>query len=220
MCPTPRAPFRRARRVFGHAGAWWALGAVGAAWVWRGCTVTPENYSTLSFFFDGVPDPAAARPGGKPGDTTLATAVVVHPPFAQENCEVCHKTQYRPNRNDPSACLTCHQTVKDRHPWTHGAVAGGACLWCHAPHESARTWLLRAPDRTLCAQCHSASMTAASPVPAHADPEAGCLSCHFGHGGENSFMLRPGATALSPPPTPASPPALNAPAPDPRQHTP
>jgi predicted CXXCH cytochrome family protein len=149
----------------------------------------------------------------------IAAKVVVHPPFAEEKCEVCHKTQYRPGRNDPSACLSCHKDLADKHAWTHGAVAGGACLWCHSPHESARKWLLRNPDRTLCMQCHSATMMNGSVVPSHIDPKVGCLECHFGHGGNDAQMLKPGATALVIPPAydpvPASPAAAPAPAPAP-----
>ncbi|MEK6704029.1 MAG: cytochrome c3 family protein [Planctomycetota bacterium] len=190
----------------GRAVALW-LGAA-ALCLWCGCTVTKDNYAALSFFFDGVPDPSAVGAGvAKPGDTAMAAAVVVHQPFAQENCEACHKTKYRPSRNDPSSCLGCHKGIADKQVWTHGAVAGGACLWCHSPHESARKWLLRGPDRTICTQCHSATMMNGSKVPAHVDPAMGCVECHFGHGGENSLMLKPGATAQSPPRQPDTPPA-------------
>ena len=184
--------------------------------IWTSCTVTKSNYPTLSFLFDGVPNPDAPAAGtGKPGDTAIAAIVVEHPPFKEEKCEACHKTQYRPSRNDPSACLTCHKGLTDKHTWTHGAVAGGACLWCHAPHESPRKWLLRNPDRKLCMQCHSATMMNGKDVPAHIDEKAGCLECHFGHGGDDARMLKSGASAHSPPqasnepspPTPTAPPS-------------
>ncbi len=181
-----------------HVALWWAAAA--ALCVWCGCAVTRSNYSTLSFFFDGVPNPDAPGPGrGGQGDSTVAMAVVVHKPFAEEKCEECHKTKYRPNRNDPSACFSCHTKLGEQHAWTHGAVAGGACLWCHAPHESTRKWLLRSPDRALCMQCHAGTLTNGTTVPAHVDPKVGCLECHFGHGGPTSLMLKPGATAQAPP---------------------
>jgi len=182
-------------------GVLWGGAGLAALLVWAGCSVTKSNYAMLSFFFDGVPDPNAPGPGGAgAGDATLSAQVVVHKPFAEEKCESCHKTQYRPSRNDPTACLGCHDKVTSEHAWTHGAVAGGACLWCHSPHESARKWLLRGPDRGLCVQCHSSSMLKGDVVPAHADPKASCIACHFGHGGENALMLRPGATATNIPP--------------------
>lgn len=196
-------PVPAAWRVIRGTGARRALaaslaGAMGIA-VWCGCTVTKENYATLSFFFDGVPDPSA-KGGGPEGDALIAERVVVHKPFAEEKCEACHKTQYRPSRNDARACLECHDKLMDEHAWTHGAVAGGACLWCHSPHESVRKWLLRGPDRKLCAQCHAPAMLNDSTVPAHADEKLSCLSCHFGHGGDSATMLRPGATATTPAP--------------------
>ena len=202
------------------ATLWTVLAALS---VWCGCTVTKSNYATLSLFFDGVPDPNATGASGEgaAGDTTLALAVISHKPFLEEKCESCHKTQYRPSRNDPSACLSCHDKVLNQHQWTHGAVAGGACLWCHSPHESARKWLLRSPDRKLCMQCHSATMMNGSTVPAHVDPKSGCIECHFAHGGQNSLMLRPGATATSAPATTEMPPQDPAEQPSlPSDHTP
>ncbi len=49
-------------------------------------------------------------------------------------------------------------------------------------------------------QCHSSAMLTGETVPAHADEKSSCLSCHFGHGGDSAIMLRPGASAQSPPP--------------------
>jgi len=186
---------RRTPRLARPAGVL-ALLAAGVL-IALGCTVTKRNYAMLSTFFDGVPDPNA-RALAVQGDATLAAAVIVHKPFAEEKCESCHKTQYRPKRNDPTPCLSCHEKAGKEHAWVHGAVAGGACLWCHSPHESARKWLLRGPDRKVCGQCHAATMTDRT-VPAHSDDKMSCVACHYGHGGENSLMLRPGASATSPP---------------------
>lgn len=182
-----------ARAVRSGATALGVFASIAIVSAWSGCTPTPENYKFLSFFFDGVRDPSAPPPGAAAGDSTIALEAVVHAPFAQENCEACHKTSYRPSRNDPSACLSCHEDVSKGHAWTHGAVAGGACLWCHSPHESPRKWLMRGPDRKICAQCHAGTLIVDSGVPAHTDPKAGCLECHFGHGGDDPIMLKPGA---------------------------
>jgi predicted CXXCH cytochrome family protein len=209
MDESPEEDPRSGRRAFRRLG--WPMGGrpsrgrvlacvvLAALGGWCGCSVTKSNYSTWTFFFDGVPDPSAAV-GAPGGDQTVAVSVVVHAPFGEEKCESCHRTQYRPQRNDPSACISCHGNVAERLAWTHGAVAGGACLWCHSPHESARRWLLRGPDRQVCMQCHPASTMNGTDVPAHVDPTASCLGCHFGHGGASPTMLRPGATATVIPP--------------------
>jgi len=177
--------------------ALWGFVVVGVA-IDTGCTVTKDNYETLSLLFDGVPNPNSIAGGAStPGDTSLMAVVSTHQPFAQDKCDACHRTKYRPSRNDGSPCLACHEGVLTQHNWTHGAVAGGACLWCHSPHESARRWLLRGPDRKVCAQCHAGTMLDSATVPAHADENVSCVSCHFGHGGENSYMLKPGASATT-----------------------
>lgn len=198
MAQSPRnAPRRTPRLSPRWCVALWSVVVIGIG-IDTGCTVTKDNYATLSFFFDGVPDPATLAGGAAPpGDATLMAMVSTHRPFAEDKCDACHKTRYRPSRNDGSSCLACHDRVLTEHNWTHGAVAGGACLWCHAPHESARRWLLRGPDRKVCAQCHSATLLSGSTVPAHQDESVSCVACHFGHGGEDALMLKPGATATT-----------------------
>ncbi|MEX2218757.1 MAG: cytochrome c3 family protein [Phycisphaerales bacterium] len=194
--PSPREA--RARRRAGILALAWGL-AIPLAWA--GCTVTANNYRTLSFLFDGVPDPSAV-PGapGEPG--AIPTFVVVHAPFAEERCEECHSGRARPTRHDSSACVRCHAQTASQHPRMHGPVAALACLWCHNPHESTHRHLLRDTDRNVCAQCHTPALLSPERVPAHADTARACLECHAGHGGDTPFFLRPGAE-LPPAPPPA-----------------
>jgi len=166
-----------------------------------GCSVTPRNYKTLSFFFDGVPDPAVSGgPGAAGGSGGKPTFVVTHKPFADEHCDACHRTKYRPTKNDATICLECHAAVQTQYPKMHGAVIATACLWCHNPHESSHPALLRNSDRKVCSQCHTVAMLESTRVPAHADPARGCVECHSGHGSTLPFMLKPGVA--SPTPTP------------------
>ena len=110
---------------------------VGAA-IWSGCSVTPQNYKVLSFFFDGVPDPSVppGAIGVRRGPDGKPTFVVVHKPYAEERCDECHRTKYRPSKNDSSICLKCHAPVQTQYQRMHGPVVATACLWCHSPHES------------------------------------------------------------------------------------
>ena len=187
-----------------------ALACVGVA-VWGGCTVTPKNYKMLSFFFDGVPDPTALGPGETRGANGVVrdARVWVHKPFAEEKCDACHKTRYRPSKNDGSICLACHEKIPTEHERMHGPVTVGACIWCHTPHESRYPHLLRDSDRKVCSQCHSANILDTTKVAAHADESRGCLECHMGHGGGTGrFMLREAAAAGETPgsaPPPAAP---------------
>lgn len=179
----------------------WIIGAGGTALlvcaVWCGCTVTPKNYKTLSFFFDGVPDPSAPVAGAEASADSLrrSPTYVAHKPYAEERCDECHASRYRLTRNSSDVCMKCHAPVRTQYDRMHGPVAAGACLWCHSPHESAYPSLLRDQDRKVCSQCHSPSMLDSQRTPAHADEGRSCLECHFGHGGERDLFLRPAARA-------------------------
>jgi predicted CXXCH cytochrome family protein len=198
-------PARRRRASLRTAVAVAVLaGASLVAGTWTGCTVTPGNYRTLSFFFDGVPDPSPGPAGGARGEDRARTPalVVVHRPYAEDKCESCHTTRFRPSRHDSGACMQCHAPVRTAHPRMHGPVSAGACLWCHSPHESSHAFLMRDADRKVCAQCHSGATFDTSRVAAHADATRGCLECHVAHGGDRPFLLRPGASRDTPPPPP------------------
>lgn len=162
---------------------------VGAA-LWSGCEVTTGNYETLSFFFDGVPDPSKRVVSSDSGGVTSATLTFIHKPYLDEKCAECHESKLPFTRRDASGCLSCHEAVASEHRFEHGPVAAAACLWCHTPHESAFPHLLREADRALCTRCHSPSLLSTERVPAHADASRACLDCHTGHGGDVRFMLR------------------------------
>lgn len=160
--------------------------------IWSGCSVTKHNYKTLSFFFDGVPDPSSSIGGAGIGSDGKPQFVLVHKPYAEDRCDACHRTKYRPTKSDAGICIECHAAVQTEYPKMHGAVIAMACLWCHNPHESSHPALLRSADRKVCSQCHTAGMLESARVPAHADDTRGCVECHSGHGGTLPFMLKPG----------------------------
>lgn len=158
------------------------------------CSVTEKNYTTLSFFFDGVPDPNAKAKGG-PGAVALDMAssptYSVHKPYAAGACAECHSQAYELTPQDSGICMKCHKDRTNEYPKMHGPVAAAACLWCHAPHESAEAHLMKKPAREVCLQCHEAASLSVERVPEHADAARSCLDCHSGHGGTASFFLRP-----------------------------
>lgn len=176
-----------------------AAGAVGLA-LWQGCTVTRENYSTLSFWFDGVPDPNSETSKVDPttGVVTKRQLVLVHKPFEEERCTECHAGGEALNRSSSGICLKCHEKVPTEKPRMHGPVAAVACLWCHQPHESTREFLLRDSPRKVCVQCHEPGGLSVVKVPAHADEARSCLECHYGHGGTQAHMLRTEKGVIAP----------------------
>lgn len=185
----PGVAFRRLR----------LLGVV-ACVIWSGCSVE-KYYSTLSFFFDGVPNPEAlakAKAAGTLQNIRQSPTYSVHKPFVDEACAECHTASFQLTGQDSSVCLKCHADRTTEYPRMHGPVAAVACLWCHAPHESAEAHLLKRPARQVCSQCHEQSMLSAQRVPAHADPARSCLDCHGAHGGTQPFFLREGADRMSP----------------------
>jgi len=162
---------------------------------WVGCT-PQKRYQTLSFFFDGVPDPS------KPVDLNASSAAQLNPgraplahqhkPFAQGNCTACHGPDKKKIdiARVTEACSSCHQDVAHQYPVMHGPVATGECLWCHLPHESAEPNLLITSSQKLCIQCHDSKALPPNP-PEHLDTERNCLDCHFGHGGPTDKYLKP-----------------------------
>lgn len=188
MFRVPRAP-RLTRICHGLCAA---IACVVAAALWQGCTVTEENYQTLSFWFDGVPDPKGkfASVDPRTGEVRQFGKISLHKPFEEEKCAECHNGPEALTRESSSICLKCHQGVTTQHARMHGPVSAVACLWCHSPHESTYPNLMRNVDRKLCLQCHDAGGLDPSREPAHADPNASCLTCHSGHGGPKPFLLR------------------------------
>ena len=168
---------------------------------WAGCAIE-KNYKTLSFFFDGVPNPDAKSKaaGGKGADLRKSATYSIHKPFAEDACKECHTDRFQLTTQDSSLCMKCHANRTTEYPKMHGPVAAVACLWCHAPHESAEAHLLKKPARQVCSQCHEQSLLNVERVPAHADVSRSCLDCHSGHGGKVAFFLHDGITPSSPPP--------------------
>jgi predicted CXXCH cytochrome family protein len=91
--------------------------------------------------------------------------------------------------------------VPGAHVLMHGPVARAACSWCHAPHESAEPALLKNTPIQVCTQCHDQELLGANP-PEHVDGTTSCLQCHFGHGGDARYFLKPRTPPASPPAEP------------------
>jgi predicted CXXCH cytochrome family protein len=180
-----------------------ALGSLAlSAWAAWSCEVTPKNYPTLSYFFDGVPDPNAK---GKPGaglqspNIQSSPTYSIHKPYADAACIECHSKSYDLTVQDSGICLKCHRDRVNQYPKMHGPVAAVACLWCHTPHESAEAHLLKKPAREVCLQCHDVAALNSDKVPAHVDPARSCIECHSGHGGTAPYFLLPKATRADAP---------------------
>jgi len=173
---------------------------------WLGCS-EEKHYQTLSFFFDGVPDPharAATRAltaeelaTMSPADRSGLTARSIHKPYAEQNCTACHPQDIQAFAPavDSVVCMNCHKPVLTEHTVMHGAVVGKACLWCHEPHESLNPSLIKTTAQSMCIQCHDRELLSQRII-AHQLTVGNCLDCHFGHGGEKAPFLKPAAATM------------------------
>lgn len=169
--------------------------ACGFAALWVGCSIQ-KHYQLLSFFFDGVPDPRIIAAGADSVRIAKETGGVyyIHEPYAQQRCTDCHTDaatgQILP-QVEHTVCMKCHSGVQSQYTFTHGPVAANACVWCHAPHESTVKPLMRTTSPQVCQQCHGPALMGNPKSPVHDDLSRDCLECHFGHGGNARFYLRP-----------------------------
>jgi len=167
------------------------------------CSVE-KHYRTLSFFFDGVPDPEAARRTALPDSLKSAAADTshlgtvspelsfnFHQPYIEKKCDDCH------NRGSmgslalpmPGLCYQCHKELGVDKTWQHGPSSGGYCTQCHEPHRSKNEKLLKKTGSALCFGCHDSRMLEGGGF--HDDPEnSSCTGCHNPHGSENHSLLR------------------------------
>ncbi len=152
-----------------------------------------KHYETLTFFFDGVPEPGretpvAVKPGKREGMPTGARDIQpavqtewIHEPYRERKCDGCHSKMFARDLARPKQelCDSCHPGMRNV-AHVHGPVAAGACMGCHHPHRSPNPYLLVAPAQDLCMKCHGDTFTA------QADYHAGwnerqCVACHNAH---------------------------------------
>ncbi len=182
-----------------------ALGAALALSV--GCS-TAKHHRVLSFFFDGVPDPAAAVVSATPEVEAAVGRRLVQPgehgPYAAKLCDSCHDAQRTNALIVPAEqlCIRCHE-LGAAETYVHGPLASGGCMVCHDPHRSANRFLLVSASDGFCLKCHD--RTTLSPVSGvggsagvagvtgdngHGGDAANCTDCHEAHMSDRKFLLR------------------------------
>jgi predicted CXXCH cytochrome family protein len=161
-----------------------------------GCS--PETrYRTLSFFFDGVPNPdelaapaAAGRsPGGRPPEAAAKSPYRSHGPYDAKLCEACHlRGGGKLVLPVDQLCLYCHElAVGKKH--MHGPVASGGCRVCHLPHGSGHAFLLVSEPTAFCFHCHDKAAVGAGDVH-RAAPGTQCTQCHDPHSSDSEYLLK------------------------------
>ncbi len=166
---------------------------------------TQKHYKTLSFFFDGVPDPEAAEKKGAAGEKgvpgsgiagkpkaskkTFAKIESRHPDYFKNICNNCHdrtsSTFLKTKKED--ICFTCHDAAAFDGKYVHGPVAVKKCLTCHEPHESQYEKLLKEDRETICLKCH---LLKHEPAPDGCNRGKSCTGCHDPHVSDNPFFVK------------------------------
>jgi predicted CXXCH cytochrome family protein len=156
-----------------------------------------KRFNVLSFFFDGVPDPAKSVETS-PFDSlmlenpeadslymamALEPAVNYHDPYQKKQCMKCHDSNAVGELlyEEPQLCYSCHDNYSTKYIRLHGPVDIGFCLVCHEPHMSKMENLLSLEGNALCFPCHI-DYEVKQPD-RHIDiGEDLCRKCHHPHG--------------------------------------
>ncbi|VAW21056.1 hypothetical protein MNBD_BACTEROID01-1748 [hydrothermal vent metagenome] len=171
---------------------------------------TQYNYKTLSFFFDGVPNPGdqdlQVSNDSLTTDSTQNRSLrgqgpvpeySFHAPYKAKECASCHDqgTMGKLLQPQPGLCFQCHDDFNNSFEALHGPVAGGYCTTCHNPHQAKERKLLVRNGEELCLYCHNPELVRDN-LFHNISEETNCLTCHNPHGGENRFLIKKGACFL------------------------
>jgi len=170
-----------------------------------GCSPIPRH-KTLSFFFDGVPNPADTQNLSKTDSARLnskfnggapipnreeISKLVYHLPYKEQQCSACHDQGGMKVKNNGKAalCIQCHEDFGHKFKVLHGPVGGGYCTSCHAPHLSENRFLLKRNGQELCLYCHASAQI--MKVEVHREiGDANCTECHNPHGGDDRTFMK------------------------------
>lgn len=162
---------------------------------------SPEkNYKTLTFFFDGVPDPNAkptltdSSNGTKEQNLkqyVKTEEIFTHPPYQEKACGNCHNTSgsNRLNESEPDLCYQCHDDFGKKYKFMHGPVASGYCTKCHDPHQTKYKKLLIRNDQKLCYFCHEKTDVMKNEIHSGIE-DTKCWDCHDPHGTNEKYLLK------------------------------
>lgn len=177
---------------------------------WFGCVVLimlsvgcapSSRQAVLSFFFDGVPVPEAESKNKetvRPATDSLTVTeintpvdlVVVHQPYREKACGICHNPENMGKLllPEPDLCYQCHEDLHNFNQVLHGPVDAGYCTQCHNPHSANDSSLLRYKGQELCYSCHDKELLKKNPL--HESVSGDCLNCHNAHGGSDQLALQ------------------------------
>jgi predicted CXXCH cytochrome family protein len=153
------------------------------------------RYKVLSFFFDGVPPPGAAKDAenNKPGKgqkSDVVSSFKPHGPYAAKLCNACHESgSNKLIQPIEELCLYCHsQVLSQAKKRLHGPLATGGCTICHSAHGSQYPYFLLDESKKFCYHCHNEKDVLRREV--HNKTGEQCTSCHSAHSSNKEFLLK------------------------------
>ncbi|MHB0968500.1 MAG: cytochrome c3 family protein [Thermoanaerobaculia bacterium] len=130
----------------------------------------------------------------------LLKAAAQHPPFADKNCQTCHKRGGvgRADKGSARVCYACHAGKEDKFAKgvVHTIVRQGRCEGCHDPHLSDKPKFLLRSQPELCLTCHSDVAKKLAGASAHPPAKDDCSTCHDPHRSDNPYQLSDAPKAL------------------------
>lgn len=135
-------------------------------------------------------------------DNASLVAANMHAPFAEKNCDSCHKSNSKALKvSGTKLCTTCHADTMPSFNkiYSHMNVGDGEnmCVDCHTPHASDRENLMKAKESKVCYSCHSdTEETLKTYKYKHVDSNK-CSNCHVSHGSDYRYFLSEGVETCS-----------------------
>ena len=132
----------------------------------------------------------------------LLTGKITHVPFAEGQCNACHKRPrgklIRLRSRGGKLCYACHDDKEKEFDKAsvHTPVKKGECSSCHDPHLADIPNLLKARGKAGCLVCHSEIARLLAGTYPHPPATEGCSDCHHAHASGNPFQLIEKETAL------------------------
>ena len=122
---------------------------------------------------------------------------VVHPPFADKQCNTCHAPHATDHKSLLTAetgelCSGCHSDIPGdttKIVSEHQPAADGNCSGCHDPHAGKIAKLLLDKQPRLCLNCHTQIADLMNKGTAHAPAKDDCSGCHKPHSSEVKTLL-------------------------------
>ncbi len=165
-----------------------------------GCD-TASNYKTLSYFFDGVPNPDSVAINSVDSNSKSniqnqnishnTIQLHSHKPYTSRECSKCHQSSFSNKlvKDINDLCFDCHAELIKDSIYVHGPVAEGYCVKCHQPHTSTNDNLILKTDQSLCYECHL--KTDILKNKAHYEiKDTICWVCHNPHAQSKQYFLK------------------------------